>query len=207
MQLSQLNFTELAGSEQAVNNSASEFQNLKQTPIHEFVAKSFNSLSCHLMRTIQRKKKTASSPITDDTETKLVACLRQGMSPESSVLLLSCVDPAPQMVEHCLPALKFCASLREQINKKWKKLLEGTKKVSSKKKSSIMQDTIELHNLLLSQLKASEKIMAEIKSKLYDQHESESVSELTHYSHSLSELITDFDTLLTVSSMNKTNLS
>ena len=117
MLLSQLNFAELSGSEQAVNSNKKgcTYQNIKETPTHEFVSKSFNSLSCHLMRLIQRKKKnsTQSALISEDTETKLVSCLRSTMSQSSNILLINCVDPSPQMFEHSLPSLKFCASMRD----------------------------------------------------------------------------------------------
>ena len=117
MQLSQMNFVELSGSEQAVNSNkkGTTYQNIKETPTHEFVSKSFNSLSCHLMKLIQRKKKnsTQSALISEDTETKLVSCLRSTMSQTSNILLISCVDPDQQMFEHSLPSLKFCASMRD----------------------------------------------------------------------------------------------
>jgi hypothetical protein len=113
-----MNFVELSGSEQAVNQSKERatFQGIKEIPTHEFVSKSFNSLSCHLMKLVQRKKKSNSSTImSEDTETKLVACLRNTMSQNSNILMINCIDPSPQMFEHSLPSLKFCASMRDQI--------------------------------------------------------------------------------------------
>jgi len=117
--MSQLNFVELAGSEQAVNTNQNLYHNIKSTPIHEFVSKSFNSLSCHLMRLVIRKNKNNSSVMED--ETKLISCLRSTMGLDSQILVITCVDPNPVSIEHSLPALKFCASLREQIHKKIKK--------------------------------------------------------------------------------------
>ena len=111
-----MNFVELSGSEQAVNQNQEKitFKGIKDIPTHEFVSKSFNSLSCHLMRLVQKKKKSNQSTImTEDTETKLVSCLRNTMSQNSNILLINCIDPSPSMFEHSLPSLKFCASMRD----------------------------------------------------------------------------------------------
>ena len=77
LQLSNLNFVELSGSEQAVsrNSKYAAYSNIKEIPVNEFVSRSFNSLSCHLMRLAQRKRKH-NQVLTDDSETKLIQCLR-----------------------------------------------------------------------------------------------------------------------------------
>lgn len=100
--------------------------------MHEFVSKSFNSLSCHLMRLLQRSKKSDNSLISDETETKLIGCLRSTLTLSSNILIVNCVDPGAMLFEHCLPSLKFCASIREQIQKKLKKLRAGRKEKKEK---------------------------------------------------------------------------
>ena len=72
-----------------------------------------------------------------------------------------------------MPSLKFCASMREQIQKKIRKnQVKSSRKEGGghkKQKSSVASTSVhEMQNLLLSQIKASEKIMTEIKSKLID---------------------------------------
>lgn len=83
------------------------------------------------MKLVQRKKNMQSNlkPGTnnvlgtgDDEESKLVACLRQTLTIQSNVLLVNCVEPSPFMIEHSLPSLKFCSSLREHIKKKMKRM-------------------------------------------------------------------------------------
>lgn len=84
------------------------------------------------------------------------------MGLDSQILVITCVDPNPTAIEHSLPALKFCASLREQIHKKLKKYAPVQKKKKPKK------FTEEMQNLLLSQIKASERFMVEVKAKLVE---------------------------------------
>lgn len=84
-EVSQLNVVELSGSEQAVNKQSNQtFQNIRQTALHDFVSKSFNSLSCHLMRLVQRMNKKSGENevplISDETETKLLGCLRNTLT-------------------------------------------------------------------------------------------------------------------------------
>ena len=55
------------------------------------------------------------------------------MTKESNILIVNCVDPGQHMFEHCLPALKFSSSIREQIQRKLKKIRDAAK--ASKKKS------------------------------------------------------------------------
>ena len=70
-----------------------------------------------------------------------------------------------------------------------------------------------MQNLLLSQIKASDKVMDEIKSRLSDleytlgenntQDYQSAVQTLRSYFNSLTELLKDFETLITFSKMNK----
>ena len=83
------------------------------------------------------------------------------MGLDSQILVITCVDPNPVSIEHSLPALKFCASLREQIHKK-------IKKQSTFEKKKPKKFTYEMQNLLLSQIKASERFMTEVNQKLVD---------------------------------------
>lgn len=87
------------------------------------------------MKLVQRKRNLASNSqkpnnlmgTGDDDESKLVACLRQSLTAQSNVLLINCVEPSPVMVEHSLPSLKFCSSLREHIKKKMKRVPKDKK--------------------------------------------------------------------------------
>lgn len=61
------------------------------------------------------------------------------MTLSSNVLVVNCVDPGQHLFEHCLPSLKFCASIREQIQRKLKKLRGGKKEKKEKAKVSKKQ--------------------------------------------------------------------
>lgn len=78
------------------------------------------------MRLVQRMHKKSGENevplISDETETKLLGCLRNTLTNKSNILVISCVDPGQHLFEHCLPSLKFCASIKEQISKKLKKI-------------------------------------------------------------------------------------
>ena len=104
-QLSTFNLVELTGSEQAVGSSEK-----RDGPRLEFVSKSFNSLSSHLMHLIPRKKASKQNP---DQDSSLVQCLKATMTQDSCITLITTLDPCPEMYKHSLPALKFCASIRE----------------------------------------------------------------------------------------------
>lgn len=71
-QLAQLNFVELSGSEQAIN--------MGKDGSSEFISQSFNSLSCHLVQTVLRKR--SKTPVKNDSqaESKLVQCLSQTLT-------------------------------------------------------------------------------------------------------------------------------
>ena len=62
----------------------------------------------------------------DEDDSKLVACLRATMTAQSNILMINCVEPSPLMIEHSLPSIKFCSSLREHIKKKMKKYKDKT---------------------------------------------------------------------------------
>ena len=96
MQIAQMNLVELSGSEQAVNRQQA-YDSLRDTPVHEFVSKSFNSLSCHLMKLTQRKSKSKDQQelLTPETQSKLMDCLRSAMQGDCNILMINCVDPNP----------------------------------------------------------------------------------------------------------------
>ena len=75
IEISNLNFVELSGSEQAV----AEEHVYKESSIRNFVTRSFNGLSSHMVKSALKKKlnkTTLSSGAGEDGELKLVACLR-----------------------------------------------------------------------------------------------------------------------------------
>ena len=107
---SHLNFVELSGSEQAVSN---EHQFVNAT-VRSFVTKSFNGLSSQLLKSALRKKGQGAG----EGEVTLVECLRKTMTHRSNIVLICNVNPAPNHYEHSLPAVKFCAKIRDSIVKR-----------------------------------------------------------------------------------------
>ena len=202
-----MNFVELSGSEQAVNQNPESY--IRQIPTHEFVSKSFNSLSCHLMRLIQRKKKSQQALITEDTETKLVGCLRSTMSPNSNILMINCVDPNTSMFHHSLPSLKFCASMRDQIHKRLKKYAKEGNKTKKQQNTSSKDISI----MMLNQIKSTESIMDDIKSKVVDfeyklqsdPQDVEVLQEAEKIIRELRDLQVDMDTFINYAHQNQSN--
>lgn len=81
------------------------------------------------MHTVVRKKSAKESNSQPQIDSKLVQCLSPTLTTRSNILLMACVEPIPEMLNHSLPGLKFCSSLREHIKSKFQ-LAE--KKVSKK---------------------------------------------------------------------------
>ena len=111
-EISQMNFVELSGSEQAVANDC---EMLADQSLKQFVTKSFNSISSQLMRTALRKPSSS----LQDGEVYIVDCLRKTLTKTSNILLVCNVNPGPTHFEHSLPVVKFCARIRDSILKKY----------------------------------------------------------------------------------------
>mmetsp|Transcript_30795 Transcript_30795/g.30289 ORF Transcript_30795/g.30289 Transcript_30795/m.30289 type:complete len:150 (+) Transcript_30795:1136-1585(+) len=110
-ELSHLNFVELSGSEQAV----AEEKFFMDSSVKQFVTKSFNSLSAQMLRAALKKRSNASM---EDGDSKIVNCLRNTLTTTANILMVCCVNPGENYFEHSLPALKFCARIRDCIMKK-----------------------------------------------------------------------------------------
>lgn len=107
-EMSHMNFVELSGSEQAV----AEEKFYKDSSVRSFVTKSFNSLSAQLLRSALKKKSASHS---NDEDSKIVNCIRNTMTSNSNIVLICCVNPGISHFEHSLPAIKFCARIRDCI--------------------------------------------------------------------------------------------
>ncbi|CDW80672.1 kinesin motor domain containing protein [Stylonychia lemnae] len=112
-EISTLNFVELSGSEQAVTQD----KIMSDQSIKQFVTKSFNSLSSQLLRSALRKKTSGYNSLSDG-EAVIVECLRKSLTSQSNIALICHVNPSPAHFEHSLPAVKFCARIRDTILKK-----------------------------------------------------------------------------------------
>ena len=106
-EISHINFVELSGSEQAV----AEEKFYQDASVRNFVTKSFNSLSSQLLGAALRKR----NPAVDEGDSKIVNCLRNTLTTSSNILLVCCVNPGGPYFEHSLPALKFCARIRDYV--------------------------------------------------------------------------------------------
>lgn len=63
------------------------------------------------------KKRNMNSNV-DDGDAKIINCLRNTLTTQSNIVLICCVNPGQSYYEHALPALKFCARIRDCIIKK-----------------------------------------------------------------------------------------
>ena len=88
----------------------------QDTSVRNFVTKSFNSLSSQLLRAALKKR----NPGVDEGDSKIVNCLRNTLTTSSNILVICCVNPGPQYFEHSLPAIKFCARIRDYVMRKTK---------------------------------------------------------------------------------------
>ncbi|CDW75105.1 low quality protein: centromere-associated protein e [Stylonychia lemnae] len=127
IELAQLNFVELSGSEQAV----AEDSYYKEVSIRQFVTRSFNALSSQILRSALRKK----SQNHDEGDVKLVNSIRNSLTQSSNIILICNVNPSPQAFHHSLPAIKFCARIRECIIKKQKHQREPSSRNSQQNDS------------------------------------------------------------------------
>lgn len=57
----------------------------------------------------------------DDGESKLINCLRNTLTSTSNAVVICCVNPGQAYFDHSLPALKFCARIRDCILRKTNK--------------------------------------------------------------------------------------
>jgi anti-sigma28 factor (negative regulator of flagellin synthesis) len=69
-----------------------------------------------MLRSALKKRQVVTT--IDDGESKIVNCLRNTLTTTSNVLLINCVNPGQVYYEHSLPAIKFCARIRDCIIKK-----------------------------------------------------------------------------------------
>ena len=60
-------------------------------------------------------------PIQQQQEATLIDCLSSTLTLNSNVMLMCCVSPAPYHFDHSLPAIKFCARIRDCIIKRLKR--------------------------------------------------------------------------------------
>ena len=51
----------------------------------------------------------------------LVTAIKSTLTSKANVLLIACASPSPQFFDHTLPAIKFCARIRETIVRKLQK--------------------------------------------------------------------------------------
>ena len=106
-QHAQLNFVELAGSEQTQDSEAHD------TRAKNCIARGFNSLSSHLIKVALGKK-----VLYDESENPFINCLRPSLSHASNILLVNCVTPLSIMHGHTLASTKFCEKIRDTILKR-----------------------------------------------------------------------------------------
>jgi len=112
-EISRLNFAELCGSEQSVAQGGQA----RDTTVRQFVTKSFNCLSTQILKSSLGKRTQL-----EEGDSSLVAALKNTLTSKSNVLLVACASSAPQFFDHALPAIKFCARIRDTIVRKLQKL-------------------------------------------------------------------------------------
>ena len=83
---SQINFVELAGSEQSLTNSEVAAQ--RDTTGRYFITKALGNLSRYLVRLAQGRRTQYA-----EDETELVSCLRSTLTPKSNILMVNCLSP------------------------------------------------------------------------------------------------------------------
>jgi hypothetical protein len=96
-------------------------------------------------------KKTNSST---DGDNYLVECLRSTLTRNSNITLVCTVNPSPNHYEHSLPAVKFCARIRDSIMKK--QITKGSRheKVKNQTSSRVrVEGTMTLIKKAISDLK------------------------------------------------------
>lgn len=108
-EVSKLNFTELCGSEQSVASGGQ----VRDTSVRQFVTKSFNCLSTQILKSALGKRTQF-----EEGDSGLVGALKNTMTPHSNILLIACSSPSSQDYDHTLPAIKFCARIRDTILRK-----------------------------------------------------------------------------------------
>ena len=111
-EISRLNFTELCGSEQSVAAGGQ----IRDTSVRQFVTKSFNCLSTQILKSALGKRTQL-----EDGDSGLVASLKSTLTTRSNILVVACSSPAPHFFDHSLPAIKFCARIRDTIVRKLQK--------------------------------------------------------------------------------------
>ena len=131
-EISHLNFVELSGSEQAV----AEEKFYKDSSVRNFVTRSFNALSSLLLRSALKKK----SHQMDEGDSKLINCLRNTMTSQSNMLVICCVNPGGGHFDHSLPAIKFCARIRDYVMRKTQKNSQYQRSVTSSSMDQIDYD-------------------------------------------------------------------
>lgn len=139
--------------------------------------------------------------ISEDTETTLVGALRSSMTVASNILVINCVDPTVQMFEHSLPSLKFCASVRDQVQKKLSKM---NKDKAQKTHKQVDKNNKNFLNMLSSHIKNSERLMDQIKRNLHDiefqllqnPQDQQLRNQCHQYKNQLDDVKKDFNTLI-----------
>lgn len=84
--------------------------------MRQFVTKSFNGLSTQILKSALGKRTQL-----EEGDTGLVSCLKNTLTSKSNILLVACASPIPQSYDHSLPAVKFCARIRDTIVRKLQK--------------------------------------------------------------------------------------
>ena len=88
----------------------------RDTSVRQFVTKSFNALSTQILKAALGKRSSH-----EEGDSSLVSTIKSTLTSQSNILLVACASPSPQFFDHALPAVKFCARIRETILRKLSK--------------------------------------------------------------------------------------
>lgn len=80
------------------------------------MTKSFNCLSTQILKSALGKRTQL-----EEGDSGLVGSLKTTLTSKSNIVLVACASPAPQFFDHSLPAVKFCARIRDTIVRKLQK--------------------------------------------------------------------------------------
>ena len=76
----------------------------------------------------------------DEGDSKLINCLRNTMTSQSNMLVICCVNPGGGHFDHSLPAIKFCARIRDYVMRKTQKHSQYQRSVTSSSMDQIDYD-------------------------------------------------------------------
>ena len=81
--------------------------------VRQFVTRSFNGLSTQVLKSALGKRQQL-----EEGDVSLVGALQSTLTAKSNVVLVACASPSAAFFEHTLPAVKFCARIRDTIVRK-----------------------------------------------------------------------------------------